>query len=68
MTSTQVERPAFLDYWPRKMVSPELAAWCDIELERQFADEVVPELGFDMFTGEVRAVAHCLLDTLDAVR
>ena len=46
-------------------ISPGLAAWCREEVERQLSEESIPELGFDMFTGEVRSVVHGLLDVID---
>jgi hypothetical protein len=49
-------------------VSPELAAWCWEEIERQFAEDAVPEFGFDIFRQEVCPVVHSLLNVLDSAR
>jgi len=49
-------------------VSPELASWCQEEIERQTSNDFVPEFGFDMFTGQISAVAHSLLDVVQASR
>ncbi|MCH7708974.1 MAG: hypothetical protein IH884_10830 [Myxococcales bacterium] len=46
-------------------VSNELAAWCREEIKRQLSGDSMPELGFDLFTGEVRSVVHGLLDVVD---
>jgi len=45
-------------------VSQKLATWCQEEIERQVADDSVPEFGFDMISGQVSAVVHSLLDVM----
>lgn len=45
-------------------VSAELTNWCIAEIQRQLDGAESPEVGFDLTTGELRPVAHCLLDVL----
>jgi len=40
-------------------------AWCERQVEEEFETNQVPELGFDLVAGEVRAVGVSLLDALD---
>ena len=46
-------------------VSPDLAAWCRDELERQMDPANPPQLGFDLLSQEVRAVAFSLLNAIE---
>jgi hypothetical protein len=49
-------------------VSPTLATWCREEVERQLAEDTVPQFGFDLLAGHMRAVALSLLDVLETSR
>lgn len=57
---------------PRMLASagqstPDLFAWCELELERQTNPSRVPDLGFDLVASSVRPVAHSLMDALARV-
>jgi hypothetical protein len=45
-------------------VSKDLRNWCLDELREQLRDEAIPDLGIDMFEGELRPVKYSLLDVL----
>ena len=46
-------------------VSSELRTWCIEEANRQLCGKESPEIGFDLIIGELRPVAHSLLDVLN---
>ena len=46
-------------------VSPDLAAWCQEELELQLNPINSPQLGLDLVSQEVRPVAFSLLNTIE---
>ena len=45
-------------------VSKDVKNWCMAEHNRQIREDVVPELGVDLFEGALRPVRHSLLDVL----
>jgi len=45
-------------------VSNDVRDWCTEELNRQVCEDVIPELGADLFEGTLRPVRHSLLDIL----
>jgi len=45
-------------------LSPELRDWCSDEIDRQLGGTMSPEVGFDWIAGDLRPVAHSLLDVL----
>jgi len=42
----------------------ELRQWCEHEFTKQSDHTTLPEFGLDIATGEIRPVAHALLDAL----
>ncbi len=47
-----------------QVLSPELRNWCIDEVDRQLGSATSPEAGFDLVAGDLRPVAHSLLDML----
>ena len=47
-------------------VSDDLRSWSEDELQRQLDGTKIPEDGLDLHTGELRPVAHVLLDVLNS--
>nr|QNO56865.1 hypothetical protein KGHFPOIM_00007 [Methanosarcinales archaeon ANME-1 ERB7] len=46
-------------------LTSELRNWCIEEVNHQLSGNESPEIGFDLITGELRPVAHSLLDVLN---
>lgn len=46
----------------------DLRAWCSDELGRQLAKEGIPEHGLNLAEGNIRPVAHVLLELLEKIR
>ena len=45
-------------------MSDELRGWCEKEFAKQSGRTSLPEFGLDVFEGDIRPVAHAILDVL----